>query len=91
MITDLLPDFTIRADHVFACGPVPMYRNMALKRREFGLEGKPVQVSMEMRMGCGRGICYGCTIKTKDGLKQVCEDGPVFDLSDIIWDELAHV
>lgn len=91
MITDLLPDFTIRADQIFACGPVPMYRNMALKKRELGLEGKPVQVSLEMRMGCGRGICYGCTIKTTGGLEQVCKDGPVFDLSDIIWDELAHV
>ncbi|MDD5039460.1 MAG: hypothetical protein PHN78_09135 [Dehalococcoidales bacterium] len=34
-------------------------------------------------MGCGLGFCYGCTIKTVSGLKQVCKDGPVFDLKDI--------
>ncbi|MBI4187892.1 MAG: dihydroorotate dehydrogenase electron transfer subunit [Chloroflexi bacterium] len=88
MVRDLLPDFTARADQVFACGPMAMYRDMALKRQELKLAGKPVQVSLEVRMGCGRGICYGCTVKTKDGLRMVCEDGPVFDLEDISWDEL---
>ncbi len=91
LITDLLPDYVDRADQVFACGPIAMYRDMALKKRELKLDGKPVQVSLEVRMGCGRGICYGCTIKTKLGLKKVCQDGPVFDLDDILWDELANI
>ncbi len=91
LITDLLPDYVDRADQVFACGPIAMYRDMALKKRELKLDGKPVQVSLEVRMGCGRGICYGCTIKTKLGLKKVCQDGPVFDLDDILWDELNCV
>ena len=56
---------------------------------ELGLEGKLVQVSLEVRMGCGVGVCYGCTVRTKSGLKQVCKDGPVFDLDDILWDELS--
>ena len=85
MITDLLPDFVDRADQIFACGPVPMYCNMH-KLPE--LKGKPVQISLEARMGCGRGVCYGCTVKTKGGLRQVCKDGPVFDLEDILWHEL---
>ena len=88
MITDLLPNFAERADQIFACGPMPMYRDMALKKRELKLEGKPVQISLEVRMACGRGICYGCTIKTRKGLKKVCQDGPVFDIDDILWDEL---
>ncbi len=46
------------------------------------------QVSLEVRMGCGFGACYGCTINTKKGLKQVCRDGPVFELDDIIWQEV---
>jgi len=91
MITDLLPDFISWADQIFACGPVPMYRDMALKKQELKLEGKPAQISLEMRMGCGHGVCYGCTVKTKGGLKQVCKDGPVFDLNDILWDELGQV
>ena len=87
MVTDLLPKHVDGADQVFACGPVPMYRDMALRKQELGLEGKSVQISLEVRMGCGRGVCYGCTVKTKDGLKQVCRDGPVFDLDDSLWDE----
>jgi len=86
MITDLLPDFVDWADQIFACGPMPMYRNMALYKRELKLGGKQVQASLEVRMGCGRGVCYGCTLKTKGGLKQVCQDGPVFNLADVLWD-----
>lgn len=87
-VTDLLPDFVDWADQIFACGPMPMYRGMVRKKKEFKLEGKPVQVSLETRMGCGRGVCYSCTVKTKGGLKQVCQDGPIFDLDDVLWDEL---
>ena len=87
LITDILPDYIDLADQVFACGPVPMYRAMALMPE---LKGKPVQLSLEVRMGCGRGVCYGCSIKTKKGRKQVCQDGPVFDLDDILWDELDY-
>ena len=87
MITDLLPDFVDWADQIFACGPLPMYKAMAQMPE---LKGKPVQVSLEVRMGCGRGVCYGCTLKTRGGLKQVCTDGPVFDLDDVLWDELAY-
>ncbi|MDP3879538.1 MAG: dihydroorotate dehydrogenase electron transfer subunit [Dehalococcoidales bacterium] len=85
MITGLLPDYADRADQVFACGPLPMYRTMAQMPE---LKDKPVQVSLEMRMGCGRGVCYGCTLKTQNGLKLVCEHGPVFEMGDILWDEL---
>jgi dihydroorotate dehydrogenase electron transfer subunit len=87
MIIDLLPDFADGADQVFACGPTAMYRDMARRKQELKLEAKPVQVSLEVMMGCGRGVCYGCTVETKRGLRQVCQDGPVFDLADALWDE----
>jgi len=64
---------------------------MVLRKQELRLKEKPVQISLEVRMGCGLGVCYGCTVKTKNGLKQVCQDGPVFDLEDILWDEFAQV
>lgn len=89
MITNLLPDFISWADQVFACGPASMYHTMATRNKQL-LHTKPVQVSLEMRMACGRGICYGCTLKTKNGLKQVCKDGPVFELDDVSWDELSY-
>ena len=87
LATDLLPDkeYISWADQIFACGPLPMYQTMA---RMPELSNKPVQISLEVRMGCGLGICYGCTIKTKSGLRQVCQDGPIFDLDDILWEEL---
>lgn len=87
-ITNLLPEYIDRADQIFACGPAPMYRAMA-KMPE--LKGKKVQVSLEMRMGCGFGLCYGCAVKTKTGSKQICKDGPVFELDDILWDELVDI
>lgn len=83
MVTGLLPGFINRADQIFACGPPGMYRTM-VKMPE--LKNKPVQISLEARMACGLGVCYGCTVKTKAGLKQVCKDGPVFDLDDIFRD-----
>ena len=87
MVTDLIADYIEWADQVFACGPVPMYRAMAQIPE---LEGKPVQISLEVTMGCGRGVCYGCTLKTKQGLKLCCQDGPVFELNEILWDELDY-
>jgi len=90
MITDLVTDFVDWADQIFACGPTEMYRDMARRKQELKLEAKSIQVSLEVRMGCGRGVCYGCTLKTKNGLRQVCEDGPVFDLENILWDELSY-
>jgi dihydroorotate dehydrogenase electron transfer subunit len=82
----ITPEVIKWADQVFACGPTAMYREMANMRQ---LKDKPVQISLEARMGCGRGVCYSCTVRTKRGLKQVCRDGPVFTLDDIIWDELS--
>jgi dihydroorotate dehydrogenase electron transfer subunit len=86
MITDFLPDFTKATDQIFACGPLAMYKTMA-KMSE--LKTKSIQISLEVRMGCGLGVCYGCTAKTRNGLKQVCQDGPIFELNDILWKELA--
>lgn len=90
MITDILPKFIDRVDQVFACGPLPMYRDMLAKHSDL-LKDKPVQISLEMRMGCGIGVCYACTVKTRNGLKQVCKDGPVFEMRDVVWDELTEV
>jgi dihydroorotate dehydrogenase electron transfer subunit len=88
MITDFLPEYIGWADQLFACGPLAMYQTMAGMKE---LKAKPVQISLEVRMGCGLGICFGCTVKTKKGLKQVCKDGPVFELNDVLWQELADI
>lgn len=61
-----------------ACGPKPMLKALAELP-------KPGQVSVEERMGCGFGVCMGCSCKTTEGVKRVCKDGPVFDKEMMIW------
>jgi len=82
LVTSWIEGYVDQADQVFACGPVAMYQSMA--RRDC-LKGKSVQVSLEERMACGVGACYGCMVRTTTGPKQVCHDGPVFELSDVVW------
>jgi len=85
LATDLIPAYAEGTDQIFACGPVAMYRTMAAN---YHIYNKSVQISLEIMMGCGVGVCYGCTIKTKNGLKQVCKDGPVFDMGEMEWGEI---
>jgi dihydroorotate dehydrogenase electron transfer subunit len=82
LVTQIIGELAGQADQVFACGPAAMYRSMAELEC---LKSKSVQVSLEERMACGVGACYGCTVKTRNGPKQVCQDGPVFELADIVW------
>lgn len=78
--TQLIPHYLKNVHQIFACGPVSMYQTM-LRMPE--LKGKDVQLSLEKMMGCGVGVCYGCTIRMKNGLKQVCKDGPVFQMEEV--------
>lgn len=87
LVTGLFPDHLQWADQIFICGPLPMFKAISRDYSQ-SIRGKSVQVSLEIRMGCGLGFCYACTIKTLKGLQQVCKDGPVFNFQDIIWDEL---
>ena len=43
------------------------------------------QVSLDEYMACGIGACLGCAVKTKDGYKMICKDGPVFDSREVVW------
>jgi dihydroorotate dehydrogenase electron transfer subunit len=71
--------------YLYACGPAPMLKALAgtVKSKNF-----ICQVSLEARMGCGFGACWGCVVKTnhpRRPYQRVCEDGPVFRLRDIVW------
>ncbi len=87
-VTECVPGFIGSVDQVFVCGPLPMY--FALSKQQ-NLKGKDIQISLETRMACGLGVCYACSIKTVDGQKQVCHDGPVFRLDEIVWNEMAGI
>jgi dihydroorotate dehydrogenase electron transfer subunit len=85
--TGLLTDLSGGFDQAFAAGPLDMYR--ALQEGDFPvLNGKPVQVTLEARLGCGFGACFGCGIPTTEGVKMVCQDGPVFELSRVLLEGL---
>lgn len=88
LVNDLISQNVGNADQVFMCGPLAMYNDMVNRKTELRLRNKAIQVSLEVRMGCGNGVCYGCTIRTIHGLKQVCKDGPVFNFDEVIWDSL---
>ena len=76
-VTDALDAHTY--DYTYACGPLPMLK--ALYERS-GVDG---EYSFEARMGCGFGACMGCSIPTKNGMKRVCKEGPVFKKEEIVW------
>lgn len=73
-----------RFDVVYCCGPEAMQRIVAAQARAAGV---PVQVSLERLMACGIGACLSCVVSTTGGLKRACVDGPVFDASEVTWDE----
>lgn len=66
--------------YICACGPLPMLK--ALWEIPQITDG---QFSFEARMACGFGACMGCTIRTKNGPRRVCKDGPVFHKEEISW------
>jgi dihydroorotate dehydrogenase subfamily 1 len=61
---------------VYACGPTPMLSYVQKICMESNI---PCYISMEARMACGAGACLGCTVRTTEGNKRCCKDGPVFD------------
>jgi dihydroorotate dehydrogenase electron transfer subunit len=69
-------------DQAFACGPNGMFAAMQKALPDRRIASK-VQVLLEERMGCGTGICYGCTVHTHKGVRLICKDGPRFKLSDV--------
>ncbi|MGI8553233.1 MAG: dihydroorotate dehydrogenase electron transfer subunit [Dehalococcoidia bacterium] len=82
LVAELLPEYLLWADQVFACGPAPMFRSMATMLRRSSWK-KPVQALLEERMACGTGICYSCAVETRRGMRLICKDGPCFELRDV--------
>ncbi len=70
---------------VFACGPTLMLKRLAYVCYDKNCK---MQVSLESRMACGIGVCLGCVVETQDGYKKVCDNGPVFDYREIVWQAL---
>lgn len=85
-VLDILESTLLTIDYrlstnIYACGPKEMFYEMSKILKKY--PDINCQVSFEQFMGCGLGVCCGCTIETKEGYKKVCKDGPVFDLRSI--------
>ncbi len=84
-VTDVLHTFLQpgAALQVYTCGPTPMMRAVGEMCIAAGV---PCQVSLEVPMPCGVGVCMGCVIDLADGSRvRACTDGPVFDARDVTW------
>ncbi len=78
-VTDAIRAEAPACDYFYTCGPMIMMKKVCQL-----LEG-PGEASLEERMGCGAGFCYGCSIQTTEGPRRVCADGPVFKKEVILW------
>ena len=88
LVTDPLDDEMIRlkgegkAFELFACGPDPMLKAVALRATGSGSKG---WISMDRHMICGVGACYACIQKTVRGNSRCCIEGPIFRAEDLVW------
>ncbi len=81
VVTTLLP--TIRIDEAktvaIVVGPHVMYKYVIMSLGDKRIAGHDIYLSLERRMKCGIGKCGHCQINSI----YVCQEGPVFRLSDI--------
>ena len=87
LITDDLNEKLEKAGSTFyACGPTPMLKAIQNEWLDTQMNG---YLSLEERMGCGIGACYGCVIKVDPkidpkGYKKICQEGPVFSFREVL-------
>lgn len=79
---DIVPEF-------FVCGPDGLLHAIGDRAIAGGWTG---WLSLDKHMGCGVGACLACVQKIRlddDSVvwKRVCKDGPVFEASEIVWEE----
>lgn len=90
MVGDILERYIKKGgipDVIYGGGPYEMLKHIAVISEKYNV---PAFVSLENRMACGTGICYGCVtkIKSRDGwiYKRVCKEGPVFNTEEVLWE-----
>ncbi len=92
LVTDMLREdlaaYRENDTAIYACGPTAMMRAVADILKDTDI---PCQVSVEERMACGIGACLGCAVRIAGPgggtvYKRACQEGPVFDIRDVVWD-----
>lgn len=74
--------------NVYTCGPNRMMQAVSEMALAAGI---PCQISVEMKMACGFGVCLGCTVKTRESYRLACTHGPVFDAHGFVWEPIPQV
>ena len=87
-VLDAIEENGLKADVIYACGPMPMLRAVKEYARRQGIRA---YISLEEHMACGVGACLGCVVKTKEtdshsnvNNARICTDGPVFEADDVL-------
>jgi dihydroorotate dehydrogenase electron transfer subunit len=80
LLEEILKDQHPGEFFIQTCGPKPMMKAVMALAAKYGVEG---EASWDESMACGVGACLGCMVKTRDGLKRACADGPVFRFEDL--------
>ncbi|MCM8783562.1 MAG: dihydroorotate dehydrogenase electron transfer subunit [Candidatus Omnitrophica bacterium] len=87
LVSDLLKDFLLTVDSepftLYSAGPILMLQEIKKIANMFKIL---CFGSLEENIACGLGGCFGCVVKTTEGYKRVCKEGPVFNLEEIIWE-----
>jgi len=69
-------------DRIYTCGPEAMMKAVA---KYASKKQTSCEVSLENLMACGIGACLVCVVKTREGNKRACIDGPVFNVDELTW------
>lgn len=79
---ELLQEEGADYDYICVCGPGPMERNAVKVPMAKDIY---TEASFEKLMACGIGACLSCIVETVDGRRRCCVDGPVFDVTKVVW------
>ncbi len=83
-VVDLLKEFLSSRlkmpSCIYTCGPKQMFAGILKVLRRYPLIR--CEASFEQFMGCGMGFCHACVVRSRQGYRRVCKEGPVFDLRD---------
>lgn len=70
---------------LYTCGPHAMMAAVAALAARHGVQ---CEASLEAPMGCGYGVCLGCSVaRAEGGYIYTCVDGPCVDARAVDWDK----
>ncbi|MBE3572057.1 MAG: dihydroorotate dehydrogenase electron transfer subunit [Moorella humiferrea] len=89
LLEDLITAEGVEINIVFTCGSRRLAKGLYSMEQKYNFTA---YVLLEEIMACGIGSCKGCVCKVKNPdtpegfvYKRVCQEGPVFPVSEVIW------